>query len=75
MWFKFLVKKGSTEFLNKQIKTIDAVTRLSVTKVVPSWLCFLLQAEVSDSYPAKQPPARHPGSLPEGSVPWPSAAP
>lgn len=75
MWFKFLVKKGSSEFLNKQIKTTDAVNRLNVTKAVPSWLCFLLQAEVNDSCPAKEPPARHPSALPEGNVPWPSAAP
>lgn len=33
MWFEFLVKKSSSEFLNKQIKTTDAVNRLYVARL------------------------------------------
>jgi hypothetical protein len=65
MWFEFLVKKSCSEFLSKQIKTIDAVNRLNVTTAMSSWPLFLLQAEVSDSRPAQEPPARHLSVLPE----------
>lgn len=65
MWFEFLVKKSSSELLNKQIKTTDAVNRLYVARAMSSRLCSLLQAVVSDSRPVKEPPARHPSALPE----------
>ena len=68
MRFEFLVKKSRSEFLSKQIKTIDAVNRLYATTATSSWPLFLLQAEVSDSQPAKEPPARHLSVLPEGDA-------
>lgn len=43
MWFEFLVKKSCSEFLSKQIKTIDAVNRLYVTTAMSSWPLFLLR--------------------------------